>query len=128
MTMRPPRSTRTDTLFPYTTLVRSRRRPARPAGHVRATLYIRRALACSRPEPRAVTLSTYDVSRGGLRTRLIQILAAIATASVLAVGAASIAAFDRAVEPDLANRTRLTGSIVRTERGRASGRERVCRY
>src|SRR3546814_4777722 len=74
MTMRPPRSTRTDTLFPYTTLVRSRRRPARPAGHVRATLYIRRALACSRPEPRAVTLSTYDVSRGGLRTRLIQIL------------------------------------------------------
>src|SRR3546814_5298704 len=67
------------------------------------------------PEPRAVTLSTYDVSRGGLRTRLIQILAAIATASVLTVGAASIAAFDRAVEPELANRTRLIGSIVRTE-------------
>src|SRR3546814_4834920 len=58
---------------------------------------------------------TYDVSRGGLRTRLIQILAAIATASVLTVGAASIAAFDRAVEPELANRTRLIGSIVRTE-------------
>src|SRR3546814_10780807 len=66
------------------------------------------------PEPRAVTLSTYDVSRGGLRTRLIQILAAIATASVLTVGAASIAAFDRAVEPELANRTRLIGSIVHT--------------
>lgn len=62
-----------------------------------------------------MTLSTYDVSRGGLRTRLIQILAAIATASVLTVGAASIAAFDRAVEPELANRTRLIGSIVRTE-------------
>src|SRR3546814_13894313 len=67
------------------------------------------------PEPRAVTLSTYDVSRGGLRTRLIQILAAIATASVLTVGAASIAAFDRAVAPELAHPTRLIGSIVPTE-------------
>src|SRR3546814_7571379 len=28
MRRRPPRSTRTDTLFPYTTLFRSRRRPA----------------------------------------------------------------------------------------------------
>src|SRR3546814_7633116 len=29
MIRRPPRSTRTDTLFPYTTLFRSRRRPVR---------------------------------------------------------------------------------------------------
>src|SRR3546814_1615565 len=31
MIRRPPRSTRTDTLFPYTTLFRSRHRPALPA-------------------------------------------------------------------------------------------------
>src|SRR3546814_14443595 len=30
MILRPPRSTRTDTLFPYTTLFRSRRRAAEP--------------------------------------------------------------------------------------------------
>src|SRR3546814_9155392 len=34
MLRRPPRSTRTDTLFPYTTLFRS---PCRPAGQSRAT-------------------------------------------------------------------------------------------
>lgn len=58
---------------------------------------------------------TYDLDRAGLRSRLIQIVAAIVMASVLAVGAASIAAFDRAVEPELANRTRLIGSIIRAE-------------
>src|SRR3546814_16460181 len=31
MTRRPPRSTRTDTLFPYTTLFRSHKREAKPA-------------------------------------------------------------------------------------------------
>src|SRR3546814_1027745 len=35
MIRRPPRSTRTDTLFPYTTLFRSGRRPAHRARHVR---------------------------------------------------------------------------------------------
>src|SRR3546814_9788289 len=34
MRRRPPRSTRTDTLFPYTTLFRSRRPHAAPARHV----------------------------------------------------------------------------------------------
>src|SRR3546814_9687166 len=33
MIRRPPRSTRTDTLFPYTTLFRSRRRPHPRSGH-----------------------------------------------------------------------------------------------
>lgn len=55
----------------------------------------------------------------GLRTRLIGILVALVTASVIAVGAAAIAAFDRAVEPELINRTRLIGSIVRGELQRA---------
>jgi MFS family permease len=62
-----------------------------------------------------VSTATYDIQRGGLRSRLIQILAAIVITSVLAAGVASIAAFDRAVEPELANRTRLIGSIVRAE-------------
>src|SRR3546814_7458014 len=35
MKRRPPRSTRTDTLFPYTTLFRSRLRRAGPGGHPR---------------------------------------------------------------------------------------------
>jgi hypothetical protein len=59
------------------------------------------------------------LDRAGLRTRLIGILVAMVTASVVAVGAAAIAAFDRAVEPELANRTRLIGSIVRSELQRA---------
>src|SRR3546814_3836516 len=33
MIRRPPRSTRTDTLFPYTTLFRSVRRPFQPVGN-----------------------------------------------------------------------------------------------
>src|SRR3546814_11333004 len=33
MLPRPPRSTRTDTLFPYTTLFRSRKGPVGPQGH-----------------------------------------------------------------------------------------------
>src|SRR3546814_4180731 len=35
MIRRPPRSTRTDTLFPYTTLFRSRRRQLQPPGEWR---------------------------------------------------------------------------------------------
>src|SRR3546814_12349841 len=58
MIRRPPRSTRTDTLFPYTTLFRSDRRPAgwtpqRPAGTggaVAIGLYRR---CCRRPRPPA---------------------------------------------------------------------------
>src|SRR3546814_11485837 len=53
MIRRPPRSTRTDTLFPYTTLFRSRLRPAPRAavavGHARA----RFARAASGRPPRA---------------------------------------------------------------------------
>src|SRR3546814_4525422 len=36
MIRRPPRSTRTDTLFPYTTLFRSRQLPAAPSNSVNA--------------------------------------------------------------------------------------------
>jgi predicted MFS family arabinose efflux permease len=59
------------------------------------------------------------LDRDGLRTRLIGMLVAMVTVSVVAVGATAIAAFDRAVEPELVNRTRLIGSIVRAEIQRA---------
>lgn len=60
-----------------------------------------------------------DSYHEGLRARLVQVLAALLTASVLAMAAAAIAAFDRAVEPELANRTRLIGSIVQAQIQRA---------
>ncbi|WP_119458275.1 MFS transporter [Rhodospirillaceae bacterium SYSU D60014] len=50
-----------------------------------------------------------------VRARLIGMLTAIVTASVLALGLTAITAFDRAVAPELANRTRLIGSIIRSE-------------
>src|SRR3546814_13532404 len=53
MIRRPPRSTRTDTLFPYTTLFRSL---ARPAGRVVATVEkpgLRRVFCCLRLRSRA---------------------------------------------------------------------------
>jgi predicted MFS family arabinose efflux permease len=50
-----------------------------------------------------------------LRARLILILVAITIASVTAISVASVAAFDRGVEPELANRSRLIGSIIRSE-------------
>src|SRR3546814_19623712 len=50
MIRRPPRSTRTDTLFPYTTLFRSRRHVARRRGRVDAT-------------PKAVTHEARQIAR-----------------------------------------------------------------
>src|SRR3546814_4589391 len=47
MIRRPPRSTRTDTLFPYTTLFRSLRGGGRPRRHRQAL--VRRALRAARP-------------------------------------------------------------------------------
>src|SRR3546814_16620854 len=52
MLRRPPRSTRTDTLFPYTTLFRSRPRDQ----------YIRKQVA-GRPVPRARRVGQADISR-----------------------------------------------------------------
>ena len=58
---------------------------------------------------------TRRLDRDGLRMRLIAMLAIIVIASVVAVGGAAVATFDRAIEPELVNRTRLIGSIVRRE-------------
>lgn len=66
-----------------------------------------------------MTRAARDTYRDGLLGRLVQVLAAILTASVLAMCAVAIVDFDRAVEPELANRTRLIGTIVRTQIQRA---------
>src|SRR3546814_4360399 len=53
MIRRPPRSTRTDTLFPYTTLFRSARRGApRDRHHPRTDRHRRRPHPALRPRPR----------------------------------------------------------------------------
>src|SRR3546814_5483929 len=53
MIRRLPRSTRTDTLFPYTTLFRSRARPAHPdrAADIRPPVTAVRHRPCPRPHP-----------------------------------------------------------------------------
>lgn len=58
-------------------------------------------------------------SHDGLRARLVAMLVALLTAAVLAVGAITAVAFNQAVEPELAKRTRLIGAVVRAELQRA---------
>src|SRR3546814_1650099 len=56
MIRRPPRSTRTDTLFPYTTLFRARRAPSYPglaAGHQREAIGQRNLAQAVEPPRRA---------------------------------------------------------------------------
>ncbi len=55
------------------------------------------------------------IDPGRLRARLIVVLTAIMLLVVAMFGFASLSAFDRAIEPELENRTRLIGSIVRDE-------------
>src|SRR3546814_4307587 len=71
MIRRPPRSTRTDTLFPYTTLFRSHRLPARPrrdrqwrcAGRPMASRAAATETAPARPLAAAPTLAHMATSR-----------------------------------------------------------------
>src|SRR3546814_4690758 len=60
MIRRPPRSTRTDTLFPYTTLFRSTTRiePTAPSRRIRASAPAAAAAACSRPHHGGYTAAT----------------------------------------------------------------------
>ena len=62
-----------------------------------------------------MTSSARRLDRAGLRSRLILMLAVMVIVSVAAVGYAAMAAFDRAIGPELENRTRLIGIIVRAE-------------
>lgn len=62
-----------------------------------------------------MSLVNSDMHRGKLRLQLIGMLTAVMALSVLGLGIAIVAAFDRAIAPELENRTRLIGSIVRAE-------------
>ncbi len=67
-----------------------------------------------------MTVRTELLDRDRLRARLLAVLAVLITATVVAVGVVSVRAFDRAVEPELANRARLIGVLVRGEVQRAT--------
>src|SRR3546814_13495668 len=58
MLLRPPRSTRTDTLFPYTTLVRSCHRVGAGAGEDGVVAGVRRAAACGMGDVPGLGLGT----------------------------------------------------------------------
>src|SRR3546814_4763117 len=68
MIRRPPRSTRTDTLFPYTTLFRSRvhRRPARQRQYLGPALGGGRPAAVGRPGAAAIAPAGPAGDPGGL--------------------------------------------------------------
>ncbi|MFV2033916.1 MAG: MFS transporter [Halocynthiibacter sp.] len=70
-------------------------------------------------EADSATLLFQVIDRNNLRNRLMVMVLAIVLASILAVGYAAVSAFDRAVAPELANRTRLIGTIFRSEVQRA---------
>src|SRR3546814_14934529 len=116
MIRRPPRSTRTDTLFPYTTLFRSlssRAPPITRSGNPRlidlakVTALIEE-IAAEDVLPRFQALAAHEIHEK-------------AAGEVVTV-------VDVAVEKRLTARLTdlLPGSLV--EIGRASGRERVCQY
>jgi len=60
-----------------------------------------------------------SLDRNGMRVRLIVMVAISVLLSVVAAGAIALAAFDRAIEPEMNNRVRLIGSTVRSEIQRA---------
>src|SRR3546814_11943678 len=80
MRRRPPKSTRTDTLFPYTTLFRSLAKLLQrlDAGHPSAGLGIRRGIAAIGRQP-AGELPHVDISR------ILRQLAALADAGTVVV-------------------------------------------
>jgi len=51
----------------------------------------------------------------GLQLRLVLMVAGIVLATLVAVGLTTLAAFDRSIAPELAKRSRLIGSLVRSE-------------
>src|SRR3546814_15930156 len=105
MTRRPPRSTRTDTLFPYTTLFRSH-----PIGRVNDHLVARIDRRDERVEQ---SMLAADVDRN------------LVEPEIEAVVAAELAA-DRVLQRDRSVNERIFGLAVQI--GRASCRERVCTY
>src|SRR3546814_13362885 len=106
MIRRPPRSTRTDTLFPYTTLFRSRIALATLVDVEHEAVEVRAMLACKRQR---------------VEERIHQIGLAAADA------APHVQTIDRGPRLTAEPAARRRGDQLVTI-GRASGRERVCQY
>src|SRR3546814_11239263 len=125
MLRRPPRSTRTDTLFPYTTLFRSGAQPLRPgAGLLRRRTPAHRTAADADPGRRA--RQRLRPSAGRLPMKPIALSALAGVLLILGVVPASQAV-------DILRWERLplpVPLVVGQEReiGRASWRDRVCQY
>src|SRR3546814_11770336 len=105
MIRRPPRSTRTDTLFPYTTLFRSIVRVQRPKDPLKASV----------PDPE-LRNAVVDPGRG-VEGKLPNLLAH--RRATLAAAAQKEGAINDRSSIDLESQVQI---------GRASCRERVCQY
>src|SRR3546814_13227546 len=136
MLRRPPRSTRTDTLFPYTTLFRSVRSGAGRVELDAARARPDRKPCRPQPPPRPATLATARARAGRVRLH-----------GRRAAGAAALCglALEAVLERDLAVEQLRHGAILLgflgdsrefcggdprplAQIGRASGRARVCQY
>src|SRR3546814_16215479 len=127
---RPPRSTRTDTLFPYTTLFLSFF--IEPFGHVRS---IQRIARC--PEQRAgfvegqahdgavAALDGADEARGAALDRIAACLALPFLRREIGVDLGAIQAFEG---HDIGREAVARPALRVDQIGRASCRERVCQY
>src|SRR3546814_18310576 len=123
MRRRPPRSTRTDTLFPYTKLFRSLARDLLGEGR-KAQRDYRLALTARPGDPVVTQRLGLSLAISGERA------AALALVQPLARGqtegnAVRTLAFIHALTGDVASARRLALS---SKIGRASCRERVCQY
>src|SRR3546814_16195580 len=112
MIRRPPRSTRTDTLFPYTTLFRSLSSPGNPFADARSTS----ANPFAGNDSRAGS-NDQDIVEGLLLASGLQDIVFVDPATT---------GFGDALHTWQAGE--LTGAVYVIEIGRASCRERVCQY
>src|SRR3546814_18306517 len=113
MLRRPPRSTRTDTLFPYTTLFRSR--PIR--------VDLSRPIAWDGSDPRQMA----GRGRGDMHGKRLALAMMMACAGSVAITAPSYA---QAVPAETLkiDKKRNDAALAAMKIGRASCRERVCQY
>src|SRR3546814_14075231 len=133
MRRRPPRSTRTDTLFPYTTLFRSRaligasgapdhRTWGFPVG---ARLPIRRAQSQGREGPMTMTpavkaiLDNYESDNPGVKANLARILM---QGRLGGTGKLIILPVDQGFEPGPARRFAVNPAAYDPQNGKAPGR------
>src|SRR3546814_18859318 len=118
MIRRPPRSTRTDTLFPYTTLFRSRRdlRPLDRRAHPgpRRPDCPRRRAPCRRSG--AMTEAPLNLAGRLAKTFITSKLTIVFLLASLLLGTLAVALTPRAENPQI------------VEVGRGSGGEQVCQY